>query len=133
MLDYPQVALDFMNRDHAEFIELRKELLGLLTRQAADAEVDALLDKLLRHTRRHFAEEERLMQAAQFPPYLMHKTEHDRVLADMESRIAQWRQQRDAGALRQYAEEALADWFTGHVGMMDLVTAKFIAAQQKAA
>lgn len=133
MPGYPQVALDFMNRDHAEFVELRKELLGSLTRQAADTEVDVLLDELLRHTRQHFAEEERLMQAAQFPPYPMHKTEHDRVLADMESRVAQWRQQRDAGALRRYAEEALGDWFIGHVGMMDLVTAKFIAAQQKAA
>lgn len=131
MPGYPQVALDFMNRDHAEFIELRKELLGLLARQAADIEVDAVLDELLRHTRQHFAEEERLMQAAQFPPYPVHKTEHDRVLADLENRIAQWRHQRDAEALRHFAQVALADWFVDHVGMMDFVTAKFIAARHK--
>lgn len=131
MVDYPQVALDFMNRDHAEFVALREKLLALLAQQAADAEVDALLEQLLHHTRHHFAEEQRLMQEAQFPPYPMHKMEHDRVLEDMQHRVAQWQQQRDAAALKNYLENTLIDWFVNHVGMMDFVTARFIAAQQK--
>ena len=131
MLDYPQVALPFMNHDHAEFIELRERLLAALAKQPDTTEVDALLARLLEHTRTHFGEEERLMQEAQFPPYPMHKGEHDRVLADMETRIAQWQQGHDAEALHSWLDKTVGDWFVNHVSMMDFVTARFIAATQE--
>lgn len=131
MLDYPQVALEFMNHDHAEFIELREKLLTALAQPSNPDEIDALLFQLLDHTRTHFGEEERQMQLAQFPPYPMHKGEHDRVLADMESRVAQWRQSRDAAALRDWLDVAVGDWFVNHVSMMDFVTARFIAATRE--
>jgi hemerythrin len=132
MLDYPQVALDFMNRDHAEFVALRDKLLGLLSAQAPEAKVDTLLDELLAHTRQHFAEEERLMQETQFPPYRMHKGEHDNVLADMSAQIERWKQERNAVVLRDWLDRAVGDWFVSHVGTMDLVTAGFIEKKQKA-
>lgn len=131
MIDYPQVALSFMNRDHAEFIALRETLLDLLVQKSHDNEVDTALRKLLEHTRHHFAEEERQMQEANFPPYPVHKMEHDRVLDDMESRAAQWRQHHDASPLRNYLEIALIDWFVHHVSMMDFVTARYIAGFKK--
>ncbi len=131
MIAYPQVALDFMNRDHAEFAELHIKLLELLDSQAADTEVDALLLKLAEHTRHHFAAEEQHMRDAQFPPYPVHKGEHDQVLSDMLDRIGQWQQHRDAAALKDYLEHALPAWFTHHVGMMDMVTARFIVAKQQ--
>ncbi|HLP97170.1 MAG TPA: hemerythrin family protein [Sideroxyarcus sp.] len=129
MLDYPQVALDFMNRDHAEFVSLRGKLLGLLSGQAPAAEVDTLLDELLEHTRHHFGEENRLMQETRFPPYPMHKGEHDHVLADMTERVTRWKQARDAATLQQWLEHDVGDWFVNHVSTMDFVTAGFIKAQ----
>jgi hemerythrin len=132
MLDYPQVALDFMNRGHAEFVDLRDKLLGLLSAQAPEAVVDTLLDELLAHTRHHFAEEERLMQETRFPPYRMHKEEHDHVLADMSAQIERWRQGRDVAALRDWLDHRVGNWFVTHVGTMDLVTAGFIEKKQKA-
>ncbi len=130
MQDYPQVELAFMNRDHAEFVELRETLLVMLAHQGNPAEADALLDRLLEHTRRHFAEEERLMQETRFPPYPMHKGEHDRVLADMESHVARWKQERDITALSDWLEVGLVDWFVGHVSTMDFVTARYIKNAQ---
>ncbi len=130
MIDYPQVALDFMNRDHEEFVALRENLLELLTHRAAGAEVDEMLDKLLHHTRGHFAEEERLMQETRFPPYTMHKMEHDRLLAVFIEQIELWRQHRDATSLWNFAQAPLADWFTNHVSTMDFVTARFIEGRQ---
>jgi hemerythrin len=132
MLNYPQVALDFMNRDHAEFAALRDKLLGLLSAQAPDAVVDTLLDELLAHTRRHFTEEERLMQEAHFPPYPMHKGEHDSVLAEMSAQIERWKLERDATALHDWLEKSVGDWFVTHVSSMDFVTAGFIEMKQKA-
>jgi hemerythrin len=130
MLDYPRVALDFMNRDHAEFVGLRAQLLELLAASPPDARVDKLLAELLEHTRHHFAEEERLMQETRFPPYPVHKGEHDNVLADMEARVGQWNQGHDAAALRDWMDRDVGDWFVEHVSSMDFVTAGFIKAQE---
>jgi hemerythrin len=127
MLKYTQVALDFMNRDHAEFVALSERLLALLTQQQVETEVDALLDQLMEHTRHHFSEEERQMQATHFTPYRMHKGEHDHVLSALEEHIALWRQGRDAAHLRAVIESTLNSWFVNHVNTMDFVTANFIA------
>jgi hemerythrin len=131
MLHYPQVALDFMNRDHAEFVAMRSQLMSLISAQTPENDVDTLLDELLTHTRDHFAEEERLMLESQFPPYAMHKNEHEHVLTDMSAHIGRWKQGRDVVALRNWLDKIVGDWFITHVGTMDLVTAGFIKAQNK--
>jgi hemerythrin len=130
MLNYPQVALDFMNRDHAAFITLRSQLLSLLSATTPAAEVDTLLDELLAHTRHHFAEEEQLMQEVRFTPYPMHKGEHDNVLADMAAKIEDWKKGRDNATICLWLDKTVGDWFVNHVSSMDFVTAGFIAARQ---
>jgi hemerythrin len=132
MLNYPQVSLDFMNRDHADFVAMRTKLLGLISVQAPENDVDTLLDELLEHTRHHFAEEERLMQETRFPPYPMHKGEHDSVLAEMSARIEEWKQNRNARVLNEWLDHSVGDWFVTHVGTMDLVTAGYIEMKKKA-
>lgn len=129
-MDYPQVALDFMNRDHAEFVTLRDSLLEQMDAHSPAEGVDASLDELLTHTQHHFAEEERLMREVNFPPLPAHKGEHDAVLKDMAARVENWKQDRDAGALRAWLDKNVGDWFVNHVSTMDFVTARFIAAQR---
>lgn len=128
MLDYPAVAIDFMNHDHREFVDLRETLLARLG-PADTAEIDGLLDELLAHTRRHFGDEEALMRETGFPPYAMHKGEHDSVLDDMAQRIEAWRTGRDAAALQDWLEREIGDWFVAHVSSMDFVTARFAASR----
>ncbi len=131
MLYYPQVALEFMNRDHAEFVAMRDQLLDLISTQTPENDVDTRLDELLAHTRHHFAEEERLMQETRFPPYAMHKGEHDHVLADLSAHIDRWKQGRDVVALRDWLDKEVGTWFVTHVSTMDLVTAGYMAMKQK--
>lgn len=123
---YPQVALDFMNRDHAEFVALLGRIDQAL---ATGTPADALLDELMTHTRHHFAEEEAAMREAGFPAYPIHQGEHERVLGLLAERLAAWRSQPDADALRTWLAADVTDWFTGHVSSMDMVTAGFIAAR----
>jgi hemerythrin len=130
MLEYPQVVLDFMNRDHAEFVALRGKLLELLEAQAPAEKVDTALDELHEHTRRHFAEEERMMKEVAFPPYPVHRSEHLTVLADMADHMEKWRTERDAAALREWLEKPVGEWLVNHINTMDLVTAGFIKMNQ---
>ncbi len=130
MLNYPQVAMKFMNQDHAEFIALRDRLLALLTTRASNEQVDAALGDLLDHTRHHFGEEERLMLEVNFPPLSVHKGDHDAVIANMVAQIGSWKNNRDAEGLRAWLDKDVGDWFVNHVSSMDFVTARFIAAQR---
>jgi len=66
------------------------------------------------------------MVEAGFPPYEVHKAEHDHVLAEMQARGSRWSQDTDVDALRRWIEKDVGDWFIGHVGSMDLVTAAFV-------
>lgn len=129
-LSLPQVALDFMNRDHQEFAELREQLLERIA-TGGTAGIDAMLDRLHAHTVRHFADEEQVMRETGFPVYAVHKEEHDSVLADMIQRIALWKQHRDLAALCHWLEIGVGEWLVGHIGSMDTVTARFAAAKQE--
>ncbi len=129
MLNFPQVALAFMNSDHAEFVALCKHLLDLLDRGADVGQIDRQLDDLLQHTRSHFAEEEQQMLSVHFPPYPVHKGEHDKVLQDMAHRIDRWKDTRDAATLRDWLELGVREWFVNHVSSMDFVTAAFISSR----
>jgi hemerythrin len=125
----PQVALEFMNRDHAEFALLRAKLLDLLAAKAPPDRLQGALEELVEHTRRHFAAEERAMQECGFPVYAVHKADHDTVLADMAARAERWKRDRDDAALCAWLDGEVGEWFLNHVGSMDFVTAKFIDGQ----
>ena len=125
-LPFPQVAVEFMNRDHAEFAGLRERLLDALSGDVHNATIDGLLAELVDHTARHFADEEQMMVEAGFPPYEVHKAEHDHVLAEMDARVVAWNSEGDREILREWIEQAVGDWFIGHVGSMDLVTAAYV-------
>lgn len=127
---YPQVALDLMNRDHEEFAALRGKLLDLIDSGSAEG-IDALLDELQRHTIRHFADEEKVMEESGFPVYAVHKGEHDTVLADIAARIEGWHDGRDIAALRDWLDAAVGEWLVNHVSSMDMVTAQFVAMRQR--
>ena len=129
--DVPRVALDFMNRDHEAFAKSCRDLMAMIPAGVTVAAITNALEHLIDHTRQHFAEEERWMLRHGFPPYPVHRAEHERVLTDMDVRLSAWRQQGDAPALLVWLETAVTPWFLEHLGSMDFVTAQFIAARQR--
>ncbi len=133
----PRMTEAFMDLDHDEFIDLLDELKALLERYAAGEPVaeaiDGQLDRLVDHSRRHFAAEEAAMREHHFLPYPVHKRDHDEALARMETAAREWRRHRNLGELRMTMLVQLPGWFFQHVSAMDLVTARFLAQQRQAA
>ena len=84
----PQVALPFINHDHREEARLLNDLADAVTgHQAGKVPVETVLHRLealFEHTQEHFGREEEAMQKAGFPPYPMHKGEHERVLEEID-------------------------------------------------
>ncbi len=115
------LALDkgVMDDTHREFIDFLNQLAD-----AADDDVLGVLDLFIQHTEVHFAEEQRWMEAMEFPPLECHAREHDGVLdtaREVRSRAA-------AGDVRfgRVLAKAVAEWFAGHASSMDHVLALYM-------
>ena len=123
--DYPQVDMPFMNEEHAGFIELVNQVERDL-RNGESALIS--LAALIEHVYAHFAHEEKAMLAASFPPYPMHKAEHERVLTLLDSKLALYRLNGESEPLLVFVTVDLPDWFEQHLGTMDRVTARYLSA-----
>lgn len=121
--DGMKVGNTTMDADHEEFVELQARCAA-----ADDAAFPALFAELAQHLRDHLDREEALMQKFGFPPYPIHKHEHDRVRLELEG-IAQRLAAGNLILARGYVAEALVDWFVGHKNTMDSATAAWIRMQ----
>jgi hemerythrin len=135
--ELPDLPVPFMNVDHLRETTLVNDLedaLAAHARGAGDvAAVLARLSLLAVHTRDHFLREESMMREARFPAYPAHKAEHDRVLAEMDREARAFREAGDAARLSRYVVSTLPEWFRAHVPTMDVVTARYVAAEGWAA
>ncbi len=121
----PKVAFDEMNNVHAEEVALINELESLL-RHNDIAGIEKQLDHIFQHTIDHFQNEQQLMQKVGFPAYMMHKTEHDRVLNEMQLVVMDWRTRKDNEILQTYFFKTIPIWLALHIASMDTITAQFI-------
>jgi hemerythrin len=130
----PQVPLDFINQDHREEARLLNELDEALAEHRAGRtgpeQVVACFELLFTHTREHFGREEEAMQRSGFPPYQVHKGEHERVLAEMAIEGQAFAQGQDVARLARYVSDAVPAWFTTHILTMDLITARFVQMRE---
>ena len=108
---------------HDEFLELLNAL-----RTASDETMAEALAAVHRHSREHFASEERWMEETDFPARDCHVDEHAAVLASMEGVT-----RRVAGgpfeAGRRLAD-ALGDWFPGHAEYLDSALAHWMCKKR---
>lgn len=123
----PQVAMDFMNTVHCEELGLVIDLLAALDEGVSIDEIGAKLNAWFEHTTAHFEREERLMQEYQFPPYPIHKREHDQALQTLKSVQSQWQASHDNAALARYIKDDWRPWLQQHISTMDRVTATFFS------
>lgn len=126
------VAVDEMQHTHEEEISMLNEIDALATLYENDkTKHEALEEKLeayIQHVKEHFANEERLMRLYAFPPYQVHKAEHDRVLHELNVVLISWKQHGEIDAIIAYLRQSV-DWIINHINTMDNMTAMFISQQ----
>lgn len=127
----PMVAMEFMNDVHLEDVDIINELfeLVLLYEKEPNEDNKGKLNTQYKlwfeHTVDHFSGEEEMMQEMAFPPYPMHKGEHDNALMVMENVFKKWQESEDIIILKTYLNETLPTWLINHIQTMDTVTAMF--------
>jgi hemerythrin len=122
----PAVALTEMNDVHYEEIVIINQLHDIVI---SGSDNDLISEKLLElkdHTVAHFANEERLMQEHGFPPYPIHKYNHDMFLNEFALLVQNWESTKDTEPLKVFLETTLPEWLHNHISTLDTVTAMFL-------
>jgi hemerythrin-like metal-binding protein len=124
-----------MDEKHREFIDLCNTLIAAWPKNEQSPDATPVMsdgvpqdflerfDVFIEHTAAHFDQENRWMEAVNFPPPC-HREEHDRVL----SVVHEVRQHIEKGDLflgRRLLEE-LSPWFDNHIDTMDTALAFYL-------
>lgn len=132
--DFPEVPLSEMHDLHLQEVEMINAIYDLIMAieggNSKQAELGEKLDALLIHTQAHFANEERLMLEAHFPPYAMHRNAHNLFLQQLQDAVSDWKQEQAIGPIDQFMRSALPRWMKDHISTMDYVTAGYLSNQQ---
>ena len=131
MLDFnllPKVTIDFMNDDHEEAVAIVNAFQQGIENGDVHA-VEFQIKQLIEHCEAHFGREEACMRQHSFPPYLIHKQEHDRVLMELNMIAQQLKQHQDVEKIRSYAMQEFPAWFAQHLNTMDKMTAQYLSMQ----
>jgi len=122
----PMVAMPSMNDTHLEDIILINQLSSA-AQSKNYAATKIFIEELVAHTIAHFSGEEEMMQAANFPPYPVHKAEHDRVLKELENISKIFSEgEGDFLLVTSYIDGSLIPWLINHIETLDTVTAMFL-------
>ena len=125
--EFPRMNVEFMDKDHEECLMLIHELLAMMDNAQTDtAAISDKLALLATHLQHHFAHEESAMEESGFPPYYVHKTEHDSVLQQLQQINREWLAGHDRVALARFIGRSLLNWLETHALMMDMVTAQHL-------
>lgn len=129
-LEIPRLPVDFMNADHDHAARQLDALYTALPAYPDDAAALALACRTFaEHSREHFAREEAAMLASGFPPYPVHRQEHERVLAwlaELTEGIATG--SADPAAVALAVNHDIPVWLIQHIQTMDWATANWIAS-----
>ncbi|MDR1661594.1 MAG: hemerythrin domain-containing protein [Azoarcus sp.] len=112
-----ELGLARMDETHREFVEFCNAL-AVVAPENFLVRLDAFID----HTTAHFDQENRWMDAVNFPA--CHRVEHDRVL-DVIREVRQRVEKGDLFLGRRLLEE-LPPWFDNHVDTMDAALAFYL-------
>ncbi len=114
------LGMEEMDENHRTFTMLVNRL-----GRAGKEEFMALFSELLIHTKEHFSQEDRWMEASGFPAIREHRDEHLRILGELD-RFAQRVATGSVFMGRSYVTQQLPHWFDLHIKTMDSALASHL-------
>ena len=113
------VGNDLIDQQHQNLFRIVNRLCSDLSKDEFQSE----LMNLYKHTREHFADEEKMMKDANYLYYKEHRDSHDRLLSELNSHVEIVT--RDPGQL-QLIQDFLLGWAKYHVLDQDQALAHYV-------
>lgn len=128
------MSVEQMQQTHEDEIEIlnaiEKLAIGFERGEVEKPELEKKLDAYIDHVKMHFANEERLMEAYDFPSFEMHKLAHDMFLMDLQYATRQWKEFGDIDKIIRFVFKT-PEWIVMHVKSVDAPTANYLAAKME--
>lgn len=105
--------LSVMDDTHREFIDLYNKAVVV-----NDHDFPELFEQLVSHTINHFTNEDRLMEQSHFPAISEHKSEHQRVINELNYFQNKVKENKFSFP-RFYLKDRIPSWFKLHLATMD--------------
>lgn len=121
----PIIELPSMNEVHDEEIELIAKLHAVAKDNQTKLAYERL-NELIEHMAKHFADEEKWMQEAEYPGYHRHKHEHTKQLMDIQAVRSFYEMTNDTQAIAAYMHDSLSPWIIEHVEDYDSAASEFL-------
>lgn len=118
-VDYPLV-----DQQHRTLFEMINESHRAGVEHPGTGEAERLLERLAAYTQEHFRMEEALMATVNYPGLDPHKQAHDRLVAEVQSLLAESLAGRTPGPGR--ISLFLADWLRHHILQEDLLLIRWM-------
>jgi hemerythrin len=107
-------AVDY---EHRELIDLINELYGNVTEPGNDTTVLDFLGELYTRVAAHFALEEKIMRDNDYDEYIVHKTDHERLLDDVRDLMDDYEDGVEVDV--EAFGKRLDEWFSEHFRTRD--------------
>ena len=118
------VGVETVDREHRELAQTINELHYAVTKEEHQALTGPLLRKVAEVTRAHFASEEALMNANNYPAAALHLFKHRYLLEQLDALMA--RVSRGGFKLNEHSLSFLHDWFNSHIQKEDAQFAQWL-------
>jgi hemerythrin-like metal-binding protein len=102
-----------IDRDHQKLVDLLNRLYEAMQSGKGTKVCDQVLSELIAYTKSHFATEEQLMAASQYPKFREHKAMHTQLVND----VMDFKSRLDGGSttLSVSLFKFLKDWLANHI------------------
>lgn len=114
--DY-SVGIDSIDQQHKKLLHLINQLQTAVDYSTGEQFEREALDELVDYTKTHFTYEEGLMKDNDYPDFVQHKLQHEKMFKKVEEVLAEYEQ--DTDTAMSNAAEFLKDWLIKHINGTD--------------
>ena len=124
-------GIEMIDEQHKMLVVLTNELYEacLTGSEAKEAMFKKAMGRMVDYVRKHFAEEQLLLERIKYPMFLEHKQEHETLVKN----ILEAAKEHDEGKIftANNFVRTLRDWVFGHIGVTDRLYANYVAEQKR--
>lgn len=128
-IDDLRIGLPALDAEHMTLVDLCNEFIDSVRAGVPVATLAEGIERLVNSTRQHFESEEKLLDRHNHPGLAAHKAEHERLMAQAGTLMAQFADLADDNHARSVAYEAatfLRAWLIEHIRLTDLPCRPFL-------
>lgn len=122
--DEYSVGIESIDMQHKKLLGLINNLQTAVNYKTDTAFELETLDELVNYTRTHFKYEEDMMEQNDYPHFMTHRAEHERMIARVDEVLQEY--QRDKEAAMQNAIDFLRNWLINHINGTDKQYSSFL-------